>query len=484
MSKSSHSLKKGQKLELKIESIAAGGQGFSRCDGVSIFVDRGVPGDFAEIELYDVRKDFAHARITQVLEPSELRQEAPCKLFKVCGGCQWQHIDYVKQLELKTDIVRQVVKHIGGLEIETVRPAIGASEPFNYRNKVQFPVSSPNKSTRVVAGYYKEGSHELINVKHCPVQPEVVDRVMEAAKDAAEIAGLNTYNEATHTGLIRHFIARYSFSANEVLFILVLNAKPERFEPFHAALTKFGDHLMEEVPAVVGICINFNNQKGNRIMGQETKLLQGNDYLIETLKSQLPHAPEQLKNGIQFQLSPVSFFQVNSQQAVTLMDLVLEAVLDYKNSRHLDEVPLILDAFAGVASIAIWVSPVADKVLAVEQVSQAIDDAQRILELNSVDNVYPVCGTVEDLFPQFVSEGMRPQIVILDPPRKGVDPDALRSVVQLSPDRIIYVSCNPSTLARDLKILQEGGYKTRSIQPVDLFPQTFHIESVTVLDKA
>lgn len=483
MSKATHGFRKNQKLTLKIESIAAGGQGFAKQDGLAIFVDRGVPGDVAEIEIYDLRKDFAHARVLRVIEGSPMRAEAPCKLFNVCGGCQWQHIIYDKQLELKTDIVKQALKHIGGLDPELVLAAIASELPLNYRNKVQFPVGSPHKSDRILAGYYKQGSHELINIKHCPVQPELVDEILEVAKTAAENAGYSAYQESTHTGLIRHMIARYSFSEQEVLFTVVLNMKAEIRADFQSSLERFADELMQAVPQVVGFCVNFNDQRGNRIMGNTTKLVRGRDFIIEKLASQHPKASEKLRQGLKFQLSPVSFFQVNSVQAVRLMDLVLDAVVQYGEANSLKKVPLIVDAFAGVASIALWVSDLADRVVAIEEVQDAITDAAKIIKMNSVENVEPLHGKVEDLFPKMVSEGTEAPIVILDPPRKGVDASALKSVAGLNPERIIYVSCNPATLARDLKTLKELGYECKSIQPVDLFPQTFHVESVSVLDR-
>lgn len=477
-------MKKGQRLRLKIDSIAAGGQGVTKYDGMSIFVDRGVPGDEVELELYDVRKDFAHAKIVNLIGPSPLRQEAPCRLFKVCGGCQWQHVAYENQLKLKTDIVKQVVKHIAGLDPSIVLPAMGSENPLNYRNKVQYPVSSPHKSSRILAGYYKEGSHELVNIKHCPVQPELLDDVLESAKLAAEHAGLSAYNEKSHTGLIRHLVARYSFSQKEVLLTIVLNIKSEVYSSFLGPLGRFADEVMKSNPSVVGVCANLNSSKGNRILGNETRLLKGRDFIMEKLKSSVKEAPELIANGIDFRISPECFFQVNSEQAARLLDLILSAVLEYKNSRSLDKVPLIIDAFAGVASIAVWVSPLAEKVLAIEEISQAVVDAEKILRDNSISNVQALTGTVEKILPELVEQEKRPQIVILDPPRKGVDAAALLAVANLMPDRIIYVSCNPATLARDLKLLEENGYRTRSILPLDLFPQTYHVESVSILDRA
>ncbi len=483
MSKVSHTFQKNQHIKARIESIASGGQGFCKQDGVSIFVDRGVPGDFAVLELYDVRKDFAHARIVDLIEPSTMRHEPPCKLFKMCGGCQWQHVIYEKQLELKTDIVKQVMKHIAGLNPEIVLPAFGAEYPLNYRNKVQFPVASPKNSTRILAGYYKEGSHELVNIKHCPVQPELLDYVLESVKFAAEDVGYTTYDEKSHTGFLRHINARYSFAHDQALVTLVVNAQASQFDSFQSSLKRLAAQLMKEVPPVLGVCVNFNPNRGNRIMGNNTVLVAGQDFIIEKLSSRHGAAPKILRDGLQFQLSPVSFFQVNSEQAVTLMDLVLDAVIDFCKQRQIERVPLIFDAFAGVASIALWVAPLAENVIAVEEVQAAVSDSEKIMKLNGISNVEARCGTVEAVFPQLLEEGKKPQIVILDPPRKGVDRDALLCTAQLGPDRIVYVSCNPATLARDLKILTENGYEAKSVRPVDLFPQTYHVESVTVLDK-
>lgn len=482
MAKIKSNLFKKQIITARIESIASGGQGFCKHEGCSVFVDRGVPGDLVELELYDVRRDFAHARITKVIEPSPMRQEAPCALFKVCGGCQWQHISYDNQLNLKTDIVRQVVKHIAGLDPDLVQPTLASDPQLNYRNKVQFPVGQPNNSNRILAGYFREGSHELVNIKHCPVQPEPLDALLEEAKLAAEAAGMDAYNERTHEGLLRHLIFRYSFSGDEALLTLVLNAHADEGELFDEALDIFIDEMTVNRSPLIGICINFNPSRGNRIMGDITECVWGEGNVIELLKSRRADAPPKLTQGLQFKLSPGSFFQVNTAQAVTLLDMVLESVIEFKNEKELEKVPLILDAYAGVGTIACWVSELAERVIAVEEVSDAIADAEEILELNQIENVELKEGSVESVFPQLVSNGMLADIVILDPPRKGVDKDALYTMAAFQPRRIIYVSCNPATLARDLKVLETLNYKTRAIRPLDLFPQTYHVESVTVLD--
>ncbi len=479
MAKSKHKLSRNQILVSRIESIAAGGQGVCKHEGTPIFVDRGVPGDLAELELYDVRKDFAHARIVKLVEPSNLRAEPPCKVFKVCGGCQWQHIKYEEQLELKTDIMRQVIQRIAGLNPDLVRHAIAAEQPLNYRNKVQFPVAQPKNSDRILAGYFKEGSHELVNIKHCPVQPAKLDELLERAKEAAESAGLMAYDEKMHSGLLRHFFFRYSAFFQTSLLTVVLNARADQMSQFKRRLNAFVKEM--DRGDLAGICVNFNPSKGNRILGNETLCLSGQDFIVERLQSGHPNAPEKLKAGLDFKLSPASFFQVNSAQAAALMDLVLDEVLSYCSEREGQARPLIIDAYAGVATIAQWVAPLAEKVLAVEEIAAAVDDARGILQTNAIENVELIQGTVESVFPDLLSRETKVDIIILDPPRKGVDKSALEAAARMKPKKIIYVSCNPATLARDLKILAEMGYTTNSVQPVDLFPQTYHVESVSIL---
>ncbi|MBY0359273.1 MAG: 23S rRNA (uracil(1939)-C(5))-methyltransferase RlmD [Candidatus Obscuribacterales bacterium] len=484
MAKQKHTYHKNQKLRVSIESIAPGGQGFTKDPGLPVFVNRGVPGDLLEVELYDLRKDFAHARIVEVIEPSVKRTEPPCKLFKVCGGCQWQHIAYEHQLELKTDIVKQAIKHIGKLDPSIVLPTIPAADPLYYRNKVQFPVTQPHGSTRILAGYYKEGSHELVNIKHCPVQPEPLDRLLEATKLILEEQGVDGYDEADHTGMLRHITARFSFAFERILLTLVLNAGRNQFELLQSKLVSAAQEIMAQVPEVAGVCVNLNNARGNRIMGNETICIAGAPHIIEKLVSTRAQAPEKLVDGLSFRLSPTSFFQVNSAQAVGLLDLVLDAVQDWQKANSQKLVPLIIDAYAGVGTMALWLSALAEKVLAIEEVPAAVQDGRDILKLNEISNVEFYLGSVEKVFPELGARMLQPQILVLDPPRKGVAAEVLEHAAALEPELILYVSCNPSTLARDLKILQGLGYESRSIQPLDMFPQTHHVESLTILHKA
>lgn len=473
-------LRKNMRVQLKIDSLAAGGEGVAKDRGMPVFVSRVAPGDVVTAEIFDVRKNFARGKVVSLEVPSPQRTEPPCKIFKVCGGCQWQHIDYESQLRAKQDIVKQAITHIARLKSDIVLPTLGAENPLYYRNKVQFPAINPKGSPRILAGYYKEGTHELVNIKHCPVQPGPLDRVLEAVKQSLESHRIRAYDEETHRGLIRHIACRISIARQEVLLTLVINAPADSKQPVES-LVPLAKEVMAAVGEVKGVCVNFNPQRGNRIMGDTTQLIAGVDHVVEELRSQLADAPEKLKDGLSFRLSSQSFFQVNSAQAARLLDLVLQAVLD--ESERLQRQPRLIDAYAGVGTIAQWLATSCKQIVAVEEVEPAVLDGRQNAELNQLTNIEFRLGRVEDALPALAAEGFVADIIVLDPPRKGVASEVIAATLALKPEKIIYVSCNPATLARDLRLLEDGGYVAYTIQPVDMFPQTFHVESVTQLRK-
>lgn len=480
-------LRKGQVVTITINSLAHGGEGVSKDMGLPIFVNRAVKGDQLEVTLFDVRKDFARGEIVSIISPGPGRTEPPCKLFKVCGGCQWQHITYEEQLDSKADIVRQAMKHIGKLDPDLVQPTIGAQSPLFYRNKVQFPVRSVPGTGRIMAGYYAQNSHDLVNIKHCPVQPEPLDRALEVAKYELQDHGVTVYDEKTHTGLLRHINQRYSFAFNKVLITLVLNCQAEMSHDLAQRLDDFAEVLMAEVPEVSGVCVNFNSSRGNRILGDTTICLAGEPFITERLRSHLPNAPEQLKEGILFRLSSTSFFQVNTAQAEILLDQVLLAATSTgpDGQSELDKkVPLLMDCYAGVGTMASWLSSVADRIVAVEEMAPSVIDGMINLNINKITNVDFVESRVEVEVSRMLDQAERADVVVVDPPRKGIDPVGLEALVKLGADRIVYVSCNPATLARDLRYLSNNGYTIKRVQPIDMFPQTFHVECVTILERA
>jgi 23S rRNA (uracil1939-C5)-methyltransferase len=469
-------MRKGDVFTLKIASLAPGGEAVSKDLGFPVFINRGCAGDTVEAKFYDVRKGFAKASILQVLQPSSWRQEAPCKLFKVCGGCQWQHINYEGQLLFKQDIVKQSLKHVGGMTPEfvdaVVEPTLGASDPLYYRNKVQFPVDRPRDSTRILAGYYKEGSHELVNIKHCPVQPSILDNILDVAKLVCEHYNFSTYDEKTGQGFLRHINMRISKANNHVLLTLVLNTKTPNLEQMQLV----AKDIMDQAPDVKGVFVNLNAKAGNKIYGDKTLRVRGNEYIVERLTSKREDAPEKLKQGLEFRLSPSSFFQVNTEQAERLLDEIL-ACLNNKPTKR----DLAIDAYAGVGTMASWLATIFNKVIAVEEYPSSVSDGKINLELNGLDNVEFLESRVEDALPALKEQGHKVDLVLLDPPRKGISPEAMAGVLGLGAKEIIYVSCNPVTLARDLKILSENGYQLLRLKPVDMFPQTYHVESVSHL---
>lgn len=499
MSKTSrtHSLSKGQRHKVTIESLAPGGEGVVKDLGPPVFVNRVAPGDYVEIELFDVRKDFAKAKVTQIIKPSEHRSEPPCPVFKVCGGCQWQHMNYDYQLVAKEDIVRQAIKHIGKLDPQIVKTIIGGQESLHYRNKAQFPVKHPQGSDRILAGYYRQDSHELVNIKHCPVQPEQMDKVLELTKEICEEHGITAYDERSHKGLLRHINIRYSFEHKKSLLTLVLNASASSSEDFknldcYGYIMQAAEALTDAIPELIGVSVNLNNARGNKILGDITFPIAGSDKIRETLRTTREDFPEVLRNGLSFDLSSSSFFQVNTHQAVKLLE---QAFLGIQAMHRTDLT--IVDAYAGVGAISLWLSALAKKVIAIEDHPAAVADGIANAELNKIDNVEFVQGRVEDVLLDMRNDGAHVDVVVVDPPRKGMSPEAVEALLWTEPERIIYVSCNPATLARDLKMLEQGlmksgvegdkeqfvGYKTKQIQPVDLFPQTFHVESVSVLER-
>jgi len=501
-------LQKGNKITIRIASIAVGGEGISKDLGRPIFVAGTAPGELIVAELFDVRKDFARARMVELLEESRARVKPPCGLFGVCGGCQLQHLSYPEQLAVKQSFVQQTCERIGGIKADLVRPTIACTPDLHYRNKVQFPVRNPRGSNRLLAGYYKLDSHDLVNIKHCPVQPEPVDSIMEATKSICEEQCISAYDEKTSYGLLRHINVRYSFSESSALVVFVINMTKTEFQEekgtFPASrskLTAIAEQLLGLDLQITGVSVNFNAEAGNKILGRDYACLAGNEYIEECLSAGAD-APERLQQGIRYRLSAASFFQINSRQAVTLFETVRAAVSGAGNEiggqqqSQPEKVDCLVDAYAGVGAMALWLSGSAKNVIAIEEHAAAVGDGKHNLELNGIENVVFREGTSEQVLQELVEQGLTPDVVLVDPPRKGLSTQVTETLLHLAPSRIVYVSCNPSTLARDIKILCAQldssskasnnpvvGYKTLEIQPIDLFPHTHHIESVTVLER-
>ncbi len=512
-------LEKGKQVELKIASLAPGGQGVSKDFPIPVFINKAAPGDNLLVEIYDNRRSFAKGELLKVLEPSKDRIEPECKLFKVCGGCQWMHLSYEAQLHWKRDLIEQSLYHIGGQALgktltPLLLPTIPSKDQFGYRNKVQLPVRNPNNSSRLLAGYFETNSHKLVNIKHCPIQPSLLDDVLAQIKLLAEEHKITAYDEYSGRGLLRHIQMRINKTHSHVLVTLVLNCQNTNMPSFMKDLAL---QLMEKFPEVKGVCVNYNTAKGNRILADDTLCLAGEPYIAETLNTTNPDFPAILQEGLKFQLSPNSFFQVNTSQAITLLELIAQELKDHLSQRGAsytqtniasnDNKVTLLDAYAGVGTIALWLAPFVSQVIAIESNPQAIKDGQTNQALNNLDNVQFHLAKVEEYLPEVIENQSPIQVIVVDPPRQGLDPQVIEAIIKLQPELILYVSCNPVTLARDLRTLLSSpasdlsaempdqspaeddclkvstGYKVEKIIPVDLFPQTYHIESLTVLKR-
>ena len=461
-------LKKGEIKEIEIKSLAYGGEGIGKIDGITVFVADSSPGDIIKTEIISCKKSYARGKLIEVITPSPYRVKPFCGLANVCGGCQWQHIDYDFQLKAKKQIVEDSLKKIGGfnndINIE-VKDVISSPKKEKYRCKVQYPTGQTKVSKRFLAGYYKKGTHDIVNIKHCPVHPDVLNEITEFAREQLKESGLTAYNEDRHKGLLRHLVFRYSSSNKNVLLIFVLNSNEVPVE-----LNKIAESIMKQFPEVVGVLANFNTSRSNVIMGGKTQLITGQDYIEENLE------------GRKFKISAGSFFQVNPESAVNIFNTV-ENIIKGKLDKPKILDPKILDVYAGVGNFAVWLKDIASEIVAIEEFQLAVEDAKENIILNQADNIKMIEGDAQVVLNELRADGAKFDVIILDPPRKGCTPESLDSAVNLSSKYIIYVSCNPTTLARDLKILNEKGFIPQFVQPVDMFCHTYHIESIAVLEK-
>lgn len=447
-------------LEATPEKLVYEGAALARLDGYPIFIEGGCPGDKLKIKITRANKNYANAVIEEIIEPSKHRIKPFCPMHNVCGGCGWQHIDYNFQLEQKRNIVEETIKKLTGEEIE-IKSVIPSPEIKAFRSKVQYPVSQTKVSKRLLAGYYKKGSHELVNIKFCPIQPKIIDKITDFIRQNAQELGITGYNEKLHKGDLKHIVYRYSRSENELIVIFVVNDTKlkDKFK-------KLSKKLMEEFAHIKGCLINYNPDKTNLIMSNDTRKILGENHIIEKIE------------GKTFKISANSFFQVNIGSAKNIFNTVKDIISsNYQN-------PRILDAYSGVSSFGIWLSDIAQEVVSVEEAPSATKDAAENVILNNINNLRALNGDAKKIFEELVAKGEKFDVTVLDPPRKGCEKESLDFAINLSQKAIIYVSCNPATLARDLNYLHEHGFKTKYIQPVDMFCHSYHIESVAWLEKA
>jgi 23S rRNA (uracil1939-C5)-methyltransferase len=449
--------RKNDLVTLEIEDCGIDGEGIGKADGFTVFVKDAVIGDTVTAKIIKAKKNYGYGRLMEVLKPSPYRVEPKCKFARQCGGCQLQALSYDQQLVFKTNKVKGHLERIGGFTDIPMEPIIGMDELFHYRNKAQFPVGR-NKEGKIVTGFYAGRTHNIIENRDCALgvaeNKEVLDRVIAHM----EKYGIEPYNEATGKGLVRHVLIRYGYFTKEVMVCLILNGnKILKEEQLVKSLC--------EIPGMTSITINVNKKHSNVILGEEIRLLWGQEYITDRI------------GDISYQISPLSFYQVNPMQTQKLYAKALEYA-----DLHGQET--VWDLYCGIGTISLFLAQKAKFVRGVEIVPAAIENAKENAKLNGLENTEFFVGKAEEVLPrEYKKNGVYADVIVVDPPRKGCDETLLETMVEMNPERIVYVSCDSATLARDLKYLCERGYELRKVCPVDQFGMTVHVETVVLLSQ-
>lgn len=449
-------VQKNRDYIVKITGMTHEGQGVGKIENFTVFIDGAIQGETVEIKVIKVNKTYGIGKLLRIINTAQERIEPFCKSYKRCGGCSLQHMSYAEQLKFKTNLVEESMLRIGKLREVKVLPAIGMENPMYYRNKAQYPVGIAGGKPAM--GFYAARSHDIIDNVECGIQSETSDRVRKVVRDFITENGISLYDEKEGRGLLRHLMVRTGFKTGEVMVVLVINGNSF---PRKENLLKM---LVSEVPQVKSVFLNVNKRNTNVILGNENIKIYGEDRITDYI------------GRFKFEISPMSFYQVNPVQTEVLYKKALEFA-------GLTGEETVFDLYCGIGTISLFLSEKAKKVYGVEVVEEAIVDAKRNAAVNGVENVEFLVGEAEKVIPGLYSQGVRADVVVLDPPRKGCDESLLRTLVDMQPRRIVYVSCKPSTLARDLKFLDEHGYRTSEVQPVDMFPWTGHVECCCLLER-
>lgn len=448
-------LKLKQTFPLTIKRLGINGEGVGYFKRQVVFVPGALPGEEIVAEATKVNPKFAEAKIKKIRKKSEYRVQPPCPVYHECGGCQLQHLRYDRQLMEKRDIIIQSLERHTKLNPEklNIKETIGMEDPWNYRNKSQFQVGQ--KDGKVLAGLYGMNSHRLINIEHCAVQHPQTTQATETVKRILQDLKIPIYNERTRKGIVRTIVARVGIQTGELQVVLITTQKDLPKKDIII------ERIKSELPEVKSIIQNVNGEKTSLIFGQETMNLEGSDFIQETL------------GDLQFELSARTFFQLNPEQTVKLYNEV-------KRAAALTGKEKVADAYCGVGTIGLWVADQAAEIRGMDIIRESIEDAKKNAARHGIKHAQYVVGKAEEWLPKWTKEGWEPDVIIVDPPRTGLDQQLLKTILKVQPKKVIYVSCNPSTLAKDISVLSSK-YKVNGIQPVDMFPQTAHVESVTEL---
>ena len=450
-------MKKDDIIELTIEDLGIDGEGIGKADGMALFVKDAVVGDRIQAKIMKMKKNYGYARLLGVLEPSPVRCTPRCEFARQCGGCQLQAMTYEAQLDFKVKKVWNHLTRIGGLTDLAVPEIIGMEDPWRYRNKAQFPFGT-DKEGNVVTGFYAARSHNIIPCTECWLGVEENREILEKILAHLKKFRIPAYDEKTGKGLLRHVLIRKGFTTGEVMVCLILNGK---IMPKMEQLVE----SLREIPGMTSITINVNTKNTNVIMGTEMISVWGRDYITDYI------------GNIKYQISPLSFYQVNPVQTRKLY----ETALEYAGLKGNETV---WDLYCGIGTISLFLAQKAGKVYGVEIVPEAIADAKVNAKLNGITNAEFFVGKAEEVLPEkYKNEGIYADVIVVEPPRKGCDPAALETMVKMHPERIVYVSCDSATLARDVKWLGEHGYEVKKVKACDMFPGTVHVETVCLLSR-
>ena len=450
-------LKKNEVYTMTIEDLGSEGEGIGKIDGFTLFVKDAVIGDEIEVKVIKLKKNYGYGRLMKIIKPSEFRTEPLCPNAKACGGCQLQHLKYEKQLEYKQKKVENLLSRVGKITDYEMAPIIGMETPYFYRNKAQFPVGK-NKDGQIVTGFYAGRTHSIIDTEKCYIQHPLNETLIHLVKQWMTENNIEPYDETSGRGLVRHILTRIGYVTKEVMVCLVING-----DKLPATQTLIDS--LKTVEGMTSISININREKTNVILGSKVKTLWGQDYIEDYI------------GDIKYQISPLSFYQVNPVQTKVLYGKALEFAGLTGNET-------VWDMYCGIGTISLFLARQAKMVYGVEIVPQAIEDARRNAALNNISNAEFFVGKAEEVVPAAYAErGLRADVVVVDPPRKGCDAALLDCMAQMAPEKIVYVSCDPATLARDLWILEDKGYKTQKVQCVDMFGQSGHVETVVLLSQ-
>ena len=450
-------VKKNDQVLVTIEDIGSEGEGVGKINGYTLFVKDTVVGDKALVNVMKTTKSYGYARLIKLVEPSEFRVEPRCPIASRCGGCQLQHLDYKKQLEYKENKVKNSLTRIGGFHDFAMEPICGMEEPYYYRNKSQFPVGR-KKDGGIAIGFYAERTHAIIDTEHCYIGAKVNVDILNFLRSFIEQYQVEPYDEETNKGLLRHIVTRVGFTTGEVMVCLVINGKdlPHKEELIQG---------LKLIQGMKSICLNINKENTNIILGEKIIPIWGEPYITDYIGS------------IRYRISPLSFFQVNPVQTKKLYDIAL----DYADL-HGDEV--VWDLYCGIGTISLFLAQKAKKVYGVEIIPEAIEDAKMNATINEIKNAEFFLGAAEEVLPnKYKEDNIKADVIVVDPPRKGCEQSLLDTILAMAPKKVVYVSCDPATLARDLKYLCEKDYELVKVRAVDQFGHSVHVETVVLLSR-